>query len=930
MRVKSTFNNKKIYSKGARSMKKIKPSNRFNLSIMDEKLSLLNSDIEELYKKYVEKKKLRRRKEKSEQSLASRINFLIDEERKIRTQIENKIIKNHHCSKNRSVKILRAPEIMTNSGTIRYNTIESSDNSPRNGKFRIYNFKNGNKKKYINNIENDQLTEMIKRNGLNDLTLSSIQNNSSIENNNITIGNRSNVTNNVCIIINNPDKNITQEESNNKYINCQDISFAEKESNSNYNEDSNKNKCFNINEVNSEEKENNNINNLNNYINIKEDEIDEKKININNEINYIKMRLASKLNEEQMQTISQTYQHNNEITLKNKINNIYINEMTEKKNNFKEFYPEKFENNLNFNLNTPSFKKNINTQKEKKRNRSLKSILDSKRKKLKSLENEIKEKQNKFKEEKNKLDNKKKKNLIIKININNKYDKKIDKRCFSKPDNRINTKNKIYKTFNRNNIKNSVITNVNKSQIINQANPLNSRNNKGDENDYKNLSIDSGEIILSDTPENISNPKNKKKESEKNISKPLGSIFNKKNKIIKKNRNREQSEDENIYYECESTPNLLNNANLTFNQSIEKKRQLLGIPLNVRENLNTKMEEIAKNIKNENKYENKNTHNTKNNEEKINKLYNRNNENDKSTKTIYDKRNINKNKNIIIKPKNKKDNNLNSLNSPYKENNYEIESYSNSNYNNYNTNIKLFNNNNFNKNILSIKEKNNNIPNTSSLTSLFSTQTNKTYKPNNNLFKNKNIDYDSINKSNISNITKSKKNKNIHHTTKSNCNIIIKKNENKNYLNTIRLIKKRDKNNIKDNQNQNQINNEKKEIKNINNNNNKIEDKSKIYENKIKPRKELAVIRRINMKIEDYKKNGPQVYQISKKHKIKNEGNNINNNFKGKEHYNSFRRLSEIKKRPNSSFSHKNVGVSKSKSNKSLPKCYKKIKSFNL
>ena len=68
-----------------------------------------------------------------------------------------------------------------------------------------------------------------------------------------------------------------------------------------------------------EEKENNNINNLNNYINIKEDESDEKKININNEINYIKMRLASKLNEEQMQTISQTYQHNNEITLKNKI-----------------------------------------------------------------------------------------------------------------------------------------------------------------------------------------------------------------------------------------------------------------------------------------------------------------------------------------------------------------------------------------------------------------------------------------------------------------------------------------------------------------------------------------------------------------------------------------------------------------------------------
>ena len=42
---------------------------------------------------------------------------------------------------------------------------------------------------------------------MNDITLSSIQNNSSMENNNITIGNRSNVTNNVCIIINNSDKN---------------------------------------------------------------------------------------------------------------------------------------------------------------------------------------------------------------------------------------------------------------------------------------------------------------------------------------------------------------------------------------------------------------------------------------------------------------------------------------------------------------------------------------------------------------------------------------------------------------------------------------------------------------------------------------------------------------------------------------------------
>ena len=130
-------------------MERIIPSNKLNLSIMDEKLSILNSDIEELYKKYVEKKKLRRIKEKSEQSLASRINFLIDEERKIRNQIENKIIKNQRCAKNRSVKILRAPEIDINSNSNRYNTIESNEESPRPVKNRLNNSRLRNKKESI-------------------------------------------------------------------------------------------------------------------------------------------------------------------------------------------------------------------------------------------------------------------------------------------------------------------------------------------------------------------------------------------------------------------------------------------------------------------------------------------------------------------------------------------------------------------------------------------------------------------------------------------------------------------------------------------------------------------------------------------------------------------------------------------------------------
>ena len=81
---------KKIYGeKGAKSVDKMISTKKINLSKMDEKLSLLNSDIEDLYKKYAEKKKIRQKKEKNEQNLVSRINFLIDEERKIRTKIEN-------------------------------------------------------------------------------------------------------------------------------------------------------------------------------------------------------------------------------------------------------------------------------------------------------------------------------------------------------------------------------------------------------------------------------------------------------------------------------------------------------------------------------------------------------------------------------------------------------------------------------------------------------------------------------------------------------------------------------------------------------------------------------------------------------------------------------------------------------------------------
>ena len=155
--------------------------------------------------------------------------------------------------------------------------------------------------------------------------------------------------------------------------------------------------------------------------------------------------------------------------------------------------------------------------------------------------------------------------------------------------------------------------------------------------------------------------------------------------------------------------------------------------------------------------------------------------------------------------------------------------------------------------------------------------------------------------------------------------IIIKKQEkNKNFVNSIRIIKKRTKNNIKENNDNNPINcgdthkekiDIKKDVK---------EKKQKIYNNEI-INKELAVIRRINMKIEEYKNYKPKIQMISerrknrfKEEKIIKEVDNINKNIinnniindknqnkKSNRKY-SFKpkgRLSEIQKRTNNSVS---------------------------
>ena len=933
MKVRSTFNNNQIYSKRVRSMEKIKPSSKLNLSIMDEKLSLLNSDIEDLYKKYVEKKKLRRRKEKSEQSLASRINFLIDEERKIRNQIENKIIKNQRCPKNRSVKALRTPEIVTNSGTIRYNTIESNDDSsPINRKKKITNFKyvkkkitnyNNKDKDYESYLKKKQFAEMIKKNGLNDITLSSIQNNSSMDNNNnITIGNRSNVTNNVCIIINNSDKSNSKDNIYNKNFNFHDISFAEKDNNLNID--------FKINDsinINGSNKMKQNI-----LINDSSDKkANENENQLNNEINYFNINLASKLNEENMQTICQTYHQKEEISLNNpKKKNLYINDLTNIKDH-KNYLSEYFDNNLK----TPSFKQKINKENIKIKNKSVKEVLNIKQRKL---ENEKEFNINKSKEKKRDVENK---NMNNNLESNNKITKKINHRCFSKPDNGINkSKDKMIKSFNQNNLQTNL--NPNKSQIINKMIYLKNKISKEEDNNYNDLSIDSDEIILSDERVNISK-KIKQNKTKKKNNFIINNNFN--------NKNKELTKEEKLHAEYDSTPNLLGTSNLTFNQSIEKKRKLLGIPLNIKENLIKRNENTSKAMKNTYKSKEKEPKSREketklNIKEKENKVSKNNNKKENTQKTKNKQKVLKRNaqnhnktsKTNDNKNNNKKNINLNNINSPFKEITNENEPYYTYKYPDVYNNLFTSNQ----KNNVSGNKENNGVASTSSLASLFSTQTNKSNKTNKTLLRNNNnANYDNNTKSNnnLANVNKLKKNMEIIVPSKSNNKIIIKKNENKNYLNTIRLIKKRDKINNKEKENIYQS-----EEKIENNTNiykadykvNKNENHTKYYENELKPKKGLEVIRRINKKIENYKKNGPQVYKISKRHKKNLEINNhINNERSNTNKFHSYRRLSEIQKRPKYSFTnnntnntHNNIGVNKSKSNRSLPKFDKYYKSF--
>ena len=697
---------KKIhYVKGSKSVDKMITSKKINLSKMDEKLSLLNSDIEDLYKKYAEKKKIRRKKEKSEQNLVSRINFLIDEERKIRTQIENKSLpKEENKIKIKSLKIFNSPEIITNTDILRYKTIESNDDNERSG---LYRYKNILRKKEKNNNKTLSSNTSAQNN-----TNENMSNNNDykeykeINNNKNILPLNSNVTNNVCIIINNTERNNTNTEDNKKKINL--------------------------------------------------------------EIQNIKLKLASKIKS---------------LDKENSINN-------------------------EENINTSSFNRNRLNKGNKNGIRSLKNILNLKRKYLKNLNKEIDLRRININIKKRSVENIKK-NTLFNNNENNNNrnsyksinkEKPKNKRSYSKPDNNIITIT-TEKDKNKSKIYNKKII-INKSQL--QKNINISTNDK-------NISIDSNEVILTDAYINSNNNRINTED-----------IINNKSSLSKKE---------------------IPLSNITFHQSIENKRKMLGIGLNINSN---------KEIKEQN-----------------NIIFPRKNKN--ILKIKYTKKNQEKNE----------------------ENNDDTNSYDILSY----------------PSISNVTANYNNIQNNFSLMSIFSNKSNKT----NIQTKQK---YYNNNENNNNNNAHFIKIRNI-----NNNDIIIKKQEkNKNYVNSIRIIKKREKNNINNNDINNNpinnINNKEKEIKKE-----KEKEKKKLYENELTITKELAAIRRFNMKIEEYKNYKPQIHMISQRRKnrfqeeknINKENsenkcdNNINENNKGKKYrFKSHRRLSEIQKKTSDSLNKKN------------------------
>lgn len=188
---------------------------KVSISSMDEQISKLDSDISELYKIYRETKKARIRKEKSEQNLINRINYLKSEEKKLNSQMMNKsnLKRQYYQTTYNTYK---------NSPKIRNKRINSVDNfTTINTKGNSFNLNDSKKFKTIINANNDDSKKLSKSNLYNSLVLDSkpMDNIKNYNMRDIMCGsksksNKQNITNNICIIINKNDDKINEKNRN--------------------------------------------------------------------------------------------------------------------------------------------------------------------------------------------------------------------------------------------------------------------------------------------------------------------------------------------------------------------------------------------------------------------------------------------------------------------------------------------------------------------------------------------------------------------------------------------------------------------------------------------------------------------------------------------------------------------------------------------
>ena len=150
-------------------------------SAIKEKLTTIYSDIDELYKKYQLTKQERIDKEKSQRNLVKRINFLADEQKKMNKKCEIQLRKINNLKKinlKNNIEDQKSP--VTRKKTYDFANYKSENVS--------------NRKKFKNNIIPTLNNNNIYKNDKNDNDLEEYSN--------------TNITNNICIIINNnKDKN---------------------------------------------------------------------------------------------------------------------------------------------------------------------------------------------------------------------------------------------------------------------------------------------------------------------------------------------------------------------------------------------------------------------------------------------------------------------------------------------------------------------------------------------------------------------------------------------------------------------------------------------------------------------------------------------------------------------------------------------------